>query len=316
MSNALQEIVLSTRDTFASRLSDKSISFEAESGFAMQALATDYAMKTALGNKQSVIDAVTNIAAIGISLNPAKKQAYLVPRDGKICLDISYMGLIDLAVATGAIKWAQAAIVYTSDNFQLRGFDEAPLHTFSPFDKNRGEIIGVYCVVKTADGEYLTHSMPISEVYAIRDRSQSYKSGKASPWKSDEGEMIKKTCIKQAYKYWPKVNERLQSAIQYLNTDGGEGLPQLTNQPTRNPNGKQEQVRDIEKIEGLVATLEAAAKGGTESFKTTWKALAENDKALVGIPERDRIKAIADTHNKPAAVIEGEYTKESEAVNG
>lgn len=311
MSNALQEIVLSTRETFASRLSDKSISFEAESGFAMQSLSSDYAMGIAMKNKQSVIDAVTNIAAIGISLNPAKKQAYLVPRDGKICLDISYMGLIDLAVATGAIKWAQAAIVYTNDNFQLRGFDEAPLHTFSPFDKNRGEIIGVYCVVKTADGEYLTHSMPISEVYAIRDRSQSYKSGKSTPWKSDEGEMIKKTCIKQAYKYWPKVNERLQNAIQYLNTESGEGLAQFTNQPTRNPNAnKQEQVRDIEKLETLVAKLEEAAKGGNENFKTTWRSMSESDKALVGIPERDRIQKIAVANNPTPAVIEGEFTKE------
>jgi recombination protein RecT len=308
MSNALQEIVLSTRDTFASRLADKSINFEQESGFAIQALSTDYAMGIAMKNKQSVIDAVTNIAAIGISLNPAKKQAYLVPRDGKICLDISYMGLIDLAVATGAIKWAQAAVVYESDNFQLRGFDEAPLHTFSPFDKNRGAIIGVYCVVKTADGEYLTHSMPISEVYAIRDRSQSYKSGKSSPWKSDEGEMIKKTCIKQAYKYWPKVNDRLQNAIQYLNTETGEGLPQLTNQPTRNPNAKQDTVRDIEKLEALVAKLEQAAEGGTDSFKKAWVSMAESDKALVGIPERDRIKKIADSKN--TTVIEGEFVKE------
>jgi recombination protein RecT len=316
MSNALQEIVLSTRDTFASRLSDKSMSFEAESGFAIQSLSTDYAMSIAMKNKQSVIDAVTNIAAIGISLNPAKKQAYLVPRDGKICLDISYMGLIDLAVATGAIKWAQASVVYESDNFQLRGFDEAPLHTFSPFDKNRGAIIGVYCVVKTADGEYLTHSMPISEVYAIRDRSQSYKSGKASPWKSDEGEMIKKTCIKQAYKYWPKVNERLQNAIQYLNTETGEGLPQITNQPSRNPNGKQEQVRDIERLESLIAKLEESAKGGNDNFKTTWRGMSESDKALVGIPERDRIQKIAIANNPAPTVIEGEFTKESEAVNG
>ncbi len=313
MSTALQQIVLSTKDSFQSVLTDDSINFDKESGFAIQALSTDFAMKIAMANKQSVIDAVTNIAAIGISLNPAKKQAYLVPRGGKICLDISYMGLIDLAVATGAIKWAQAAVVYESDSFELKGFDEPPAHKFSPFDKNRGEPVGVYCVVKTHDGEYLTHSMAISEVYAIRDRSESFKRG-SGPWKTDEGEMIKKTCIKQAYKYWPKVNERLQNAIQYLNTDAGEGLPQIANQPTRRPNsGNQEQVRDIEKLETLIKTLEDAAKDGTESFKTTWKSFAESDKALVGIPERDRIKKLADNNN-PTQVIEGEFTKE--AVNG
>ncbi len=311
MSTALQQIVLSTKDSFQSALTDESINFEKESGFAIQALSTDFAMKIAMNNKQSVIDAVTNIAAIGISLNPAKKQAYLVPRGGKICLDISYMGLIDLAVATGAIKWAQAAVVYESDSFELKGFDEPPAHRFSPFDKNRGAAVGVYCVVKTHDGEYLTHSMAIDEVYAIRNRSESYKRD-SGPWKTDEGEMIKKTCIKQAYKYWPKVNERLQNAIQHLNTESGEGLPQLTNQPTRKPtNNQQESVRDIEKLEGLITKLETAANSGTESFKATWKALAESDKALVGIPERDRIKAIADSKNATATIIEGEFTKEA-----
>jgi recombination protein RecT len=38
------------------------------------------------------------VAAIGITLNPASKLAYLVPRDGMVCLDISYMGLLHRAV--------------------------------------------------------------------------------------------------------------------------------------------------------------------------------------------------------------------------
>ena len=306
MSNALQEIVLSTKDSFNATLSDKNISFEAEAGFAIQALSSDYAMGIALKNKQSVIDAVTNISAIGISLNPAKKQAYLVPRDGKICLDISYMGLIDLAVATGAIKWAQAAVVYTNDSFELRGYDEAPAHTFNPFSKDRGEINGVYCVVKTADGEYLTHTMSAAEVYAIRDRaSQSFKGGKSSPWKSDEVEMIKKTCIKQAYKYWPKVNDRLKDAIHYLNTEAGEGVAQFA--PSRNPNKslQDNSVQNIERLEALIEKLETAAMNGNQSFRNAWTALKTEEKSMVGIPERDRIDAMSkEADQKP--LIEGE----------
>lgn len=312
MSNAISQLVLSTKDNFVSRQADKSVNFEAEAGFAIQSLSTDYAMKIAMANKQSVIDAVTNVAAIGISLNPAKKQAYLVPRDNKICLDISYMGLIDLAVASGAIKWAQAAVVYEADSFELRGYDEPPLHTFQPFGKDRGLPVGVYCVVKTADNEYLTHSMAISEVYSIRDRSQSWKSGKASPWKSDEAEMIKKTCVKQAYKYWPKTNERLQNAIHYLNTETGEGLPAINNGPSRNPNNRVQDMVIDEKARGaLILKLENAALKGTESFMNAWKSLEESQKALVGIPERNRIKAMSD--NPP---VDGEFVKELEPENG
>ena len=185
-------LVNDTRPIFLSKQISKDINFDAEAGFAIQALSTDYAISIALGNPQAVIDAVTNVAAIGISLNPAKKQAYLVPRDKKICLDISYMGLIDLAVATGSILWAQCIIVHADDDFALQGFDKPPHHKFNPFSKERGEIVGAYACVKTPTGDYLTHAMPISDILAIRDRSQTWKSGKASPWKSDEGEMIKK----------------------------------------------------------------------------------------------------------------------------
>jgi len=227
----IRKDVFSVADTFDSIRADKSMNFEAEAGFAIQSLmGNDYAMKIAQQNRQSVINSVTNIAAIGISLNPARKQAYLVPRDGRICLDISYMGLMDLALAAGSIRWAQCALVYANDEFTLNGLDKQPIHKFNPFSKERGDLQGVYCVVKTNDGDFLTHAMPIDDVFAIRDRSSAWKawiSKKARcPWVTDEGEMVKKTCIKQAYKYWPKGESsgRLETAIHYLNNEAGEGL--------------------------------------------------------------------------------------------
>ena len=224
--------VWSVAESFDNIRADKSMNFEAEAGFAIQSLmGNEYAMKMAMQNRQSVVNAVTNIAAIGISLNPARKQAYLVPRDGRICLDISYMGLMDLALASGSIRWAQCALVFANDEFSLNGLDKQPSHKFNPFAKDRGELIGVYCVVKTQDGDYLTHAMTAEDVFAIRDRSSAWRAyvekKKKCPWVTDEGEMVKKTCIKQAYKYWPKgeASGRLESAIHYLNNEAGEGLP-------------------------------------------------------------------------------------------
>ena len=229
MSNiaTIEQDIYGTRNSFASVLTDPSLNFEREAGFALQTFHNnDYAAKIALSNRQSVVNAVTNIAAIGISLNPAKRQAYLVPRDGKICLDISYMGLMDLAMSTGSIRWAQAELVYSGDTFTLNGFDKPPTHTYNPFAKDRGEIVGCYVVVKTADGDYLTTCMSREDIDGIMNRSQSVKSGESSPWKTDYGEMAKKTVVKRAYKYWPKT-DRLEQAIQHLNTDGGEGLADM-----------------------------------------------------------------------------------------
>jgi len=250
MSNSIDTIsnyVYGAEDAFSSVLVDRSLNFEREAGFAIQTLtANDYAMGLAVKNKQSVINAVTNIAAIGISLNPAKRQAYLVPRDGKICLDISYMGLMDLAMSTGSILWAQAELVYEQDGFALNGFDKPPTHQYNPFSKDRGAIVGVYVVVKTPDGDYLTDCMSRDEVDAIMNRSQSVKSGKSSPWKTDYGEMAKKTVVKRAYKYWPKT-DRLDKAIHHLNTDAGEGLAQHTEKPV-------DYIDPTPIIEGLRAT--------------------------------------------------------------
>ena len=88
--STIEQYVYGAENSFQNVLVDKSINFEREAGFAIQILTSgDFIAKLAVGDRQSVVNAVTNIAAIGISLNPAKKQAYLVPRKGKICLDIS-----------------------------------------------------------------------------------------------------------------------------------------------------------------------------------------------------------------------------------
>lgn len=227
MSNAIaivQGTIQQAREGFMAAMPDRTINFEREAGFAIQIISSsDYAIGIATKNPQSVIDAVTNIGAIGISLNPAKKQAYLVPRKGKICLDISYIGLLDLAVQSGSILWGQSDLAYSNDIFKLRGFDQPPIHEFNPFDSNRGDLIGVYVVVKTSGGDYLTTAMSIADVDAIKSRSESVKSGKSSPWDTDYGEMAKKTVIKRASKLWPKTG-KLDQAIHYLNNEGEEGL--------------------------------------------------------------------------------------------
>lgn len=223
----VEQDVWSVQDQF-NRLAGSALNFEREAGFAIQVISgSEYALRIASENRQSVINAVTNIAAIGISLNPAKRQAYLVPRDGRICLDISYMGLLDLAIQSGSIMWGKAELVYEVDSFELNGFDRPPTHTRKPFARDRGAIVGVYVVVKTRDGDYLTDTMSLDEVYDIRDRSSAWKAWmqkqKKCPWVTDEGEMIKKTVIKRAYKTWPKT-DRLDQAIHHLNTEGGEGI--------------------------------------------------------------------------------------------
>ena len=216
------EYVSQQEGLFLPVISDESVTWEKEKQFAIQALqSNDYLARIAGQKPVTLQNALINIASIGISLNPALKHAYLVPRKGGVCLDVGYMGLLHLAQSSGVILWGQSKLVYSNDTYENNGLSKEPTHKTNPFG-DRGNVVGVYCTVKTIDGDYLTDEMSISDVYAIRDRSDGFKSGKASPWKTDEGEMIRKTVVKRAYKYWPKC-ERLGSAIQMLN-ENGEGL--------------------------------------------------------------------------------------------
>lgn len=223
-------IIESVRSDFNSSISDNSISFVRECAFAMQLFEyNEYLCKVALSNPNSARYAVKNLASIGITLNPAQKLAYLVPRKGGVCLDISYMGMMHIAQKSGSILWCQSAIVRKNDKFRRVAIDQPPSHEFNDFDtiETRGDIVGAYVVVKVHDGSFLTHTMRIEDIYATRDRSDAWKSHKngrgSCPWVTDEEQMILKTVIKQAYKYWPRT-ERLDAAIDYSNTQGGEGI--------------------------------------------------------------------------------------------
>ena len=309
----IDQSIYGTRDSFVSVLTDRSINFDREAEFALQALyGNKFAMEIAMKNRQSVINAVVNIAAIGISLNPAKKQAYLVPRDGKICLDISYMGLMDLAIDSGSIRWGQAELVYETDTFALNGVDQQPTHQRNPFAKDRGEVVGVYVVVKTADGDFLTDAMSVEEINAIRDRSSAWKAyitkQKSCPWLTDWGEMAKKTVVKRAYKYWPKT-ERLDTAIHHLNTDGGEGLAVLSGQQTQQQAAITQALSPEQEAErtALYASLQDIATGGLEALAAAWAKLAAQQRKLIGGAGLDALKAEA--RNAGNEVIEGEASE-------
>lgn len=216
MSLSIVEFVKQQEPLFVGAVTDQSVTWAKESQFAIQYFQrNDYLAKTALSNPTSAQNAIINVAAIGITLNPASKLAYLVPRDGMVCLDISYMGLLHLAQSTGSIRWGQCKLVYSNDTYESNGLDTAPTHKYNAFG-DRGDVVGGYCTVKTADGDYLTEEMSVAEIKATEATSKA----KNGPWKNFWEEMARKTIVKRASKYWPRA-ERLDNAIHVINEDEG-----------------------------------------------------------------------------------------------
>jgi recombination protein RecT len=196
------------------------VTYQREASFALQAIQNSTWLQGC--SAESISNAILNVASVGLSLSPALKLAYLVPRKGKACLDISYIGLVKIATDSGSVLAAKAEVVRSNDNFEyIDGFTQ-PSHKFNPFAKesDRGEFLGVYVVAKLGNGVTLVDAMSAEVVGKIRAKSEA----KTGPWGEWFDEMAKKSVIKRASKMWPRT-ERLATAVEHLDhVDGTDGI--------------------------------------------------------------------------------------------
>lgn len=205
--------------------------FIKEASFAMQALSKNSYLSSM--DKNSIIESVLNICQVGLTLNPISKFAYLIPRNGKCCLDVSYIGLVKLITDTGSVKNVYAHIIRDGDLFE-QTLGTHPEINHKPKLGNKGEIIGAYAVAILKDGTKQVEVMDINEVNEIRDKSEAYKAYKAGKtksciWVDYPGEMDRKTVVKRICKYLPKSEkwEKIDQAIELDNQDFKASYMQL-----------------------------------------------------------------------------------------
>lgn len=206
--------------------------FNKEVSFAMQAMMSNPLLQKA--TKESLLKSVINVAQSGLTLNPVKKYAYLVPRYKKnvgyeAILEPSYVGLYKLLTDAGIVKSMSCQLIYEGDQIEVNMADQQQVKTHVPYwmaDNEKGSIRGGYCVATLPDGQLHYEFMSASDFEDIKQRSDSYiayKNGKIKTctWVSDEAEMSRKTIIKRHFKYLPKsagldmlMVEKAEKAIQ------------------------------------------------------------------------------------------------------
>ncbi len=189
----------------------------------------------------SILSAIVNVANIGLTLNPAAKESYIVPRYNsksrtkEAHLMPSYIGLIKLIIQEGSVNSIQAQLVYANDEFKYQPTDsENPvIHSANPFG-DRGELMGVYALAVLRDGTKQAEVMHIADVKAIRENSESYKNERTrqhSPWVKHFEEMTRKTIVRRIFKYLPRgnneVNEVISKAIELDNQDNAATFGQI-----------------------------------------------------------------------------------------
>lgn len=228
-STELMERILDQSKIGFQRIADQNqlLKWAAESQFALQAVQKNPKLLECA--RHSIQNAIINVAAVGLTLNPAHGYAYLVPeyntstKQSECVLRVSFKGLIKLANDAGVARWVKADVVKENDQFEFNGAWELPTHKMEPFS-DRGKSVGVYCTIRTNEGDYLTETAPWSEVLKAKNAAKT-----KNVWEEWEDEMAKKFIIKRASKQWPQGNlGHFHEAVAVVNKyEGSEELESL-----------------------------------------------------------------------------------------
>lgn len=163
---------------------------------------------TAMGNPESLVDALIESASLGISLHPSLGYAYLVPETfgdkPSIGLVIGYKGLEQLALKTRTVKQITTELVYSNDKFR-RGMKEDG-STFVDFEAARGvrdELEGGFCRALMSNGTMHIEWMSANELEGCKAAATRKQGGTPASWSGDfRGEMYKKCIVRRAAKHW------------------------------------------------------------------------------------------------------------------
>jgi recombination protein RecT len=189
--------------------------YNREINFAIQAIRGNDKLQTC--DEQSIKNAIVNVALCGATLNPALQQAYLVPRKGKCCLDLSYRGLCKIAVDSDSVYDIDATAVFEGDEFHFEmGLNPILSHVPKMFDDDKGKkVVAVYAVAT------LHHGI---KKFVVLDKEKIERARKSSQydvvWKAHYDEMAKKTAVKLLYKLLPQT-ERMSTAVSVINEHEG-----------------------------------------------------------------------------------------------
>lgn len=211
--------VAAAQDSFLKANPNFAANYVREAQFAMLCLANNPALDKC--DPLTIQLAVIQIAATGLSLNPALKLAYLVPRGTKCSLEPSFQGLVSLLCECGTVSAITAHLVREGEPFSWNPAEMRISHEANAFAYKETKLLGAYARIVLPDGTIQFEVMGRDEILDIKER---YNKG-GGVWLASEGEMFKKTVIRRAVKNIPKrfnseiAEARISAALQIIDSD-------------------------------------------------------------------------------------------------
>lgn len=161
----------------------------------------------------SFLAAMMEAAQLGLEPNTTLGHAYLIPY-GTLCqFVVGYRGLLDLAWRSGEVKDVQAETVYQNDTWEYElGMDPKLRHV--PADKDRGDPVHYYAIIRMKDGGSVSAVMSKEDVIRHAKKYSKNYNKSDSPWQTSFDEMAKKTLLRRVLKFAPLKSEFITRALE------------------------------------------------------------------------------------------------------
>lgn len=174
--------------------------------------------------QKSLFGAVIQAAQLGLEPGSALGQCYLIPFENKkkqiieAQLMLGYRGMVELAWRSGKIASLESHIVYEDDEFKQH-LGSAKMLIHNPNDdasRRHQDIKGAYAMAEFVNGGKQWIWMRIKEIEQMRSRSRAKDSG---PWVTDYEAMVRKTPMRQLFKWLPISVDMLQTVADAVTLD-------------------------------------------------------------------------------------------------
>lgn len=144
----------------------------------------------------------------------------------EVTLIPGYQGYIELARRSGQITTVHTGLVRGDDPFTHWIDEDGPHIRHTPINDDDTKITHAYCIAKLRNGSPQIEVMTIAQVMKVKNESAA---GDKGPWKQWFDEMVRKTVVRRARKYWPQSAELANLGALDDYADGFVGRDQVDN---------------------------------------------------------------------------------------
>lgn len=166
---------------------------------------------------ESILNAIHQAASLGLEINSATGECYLIPFGKIATLVPGYKGLVKLAIRSREVSSVEARLVYQDETeYEVHYGTNARIEHKPNFDVKReaNTVKAGYAVATLPNGMKVFEVMTRGQLDAIRERSAGKNRG---PWITDREEMYRKTVTRRLCKYLP-MSPELAQAVELSDT--------------------------------------------------------------------------------------------------